>query len=73
MISDERDFVYKVIFKVWHGSSRVRAVRYFSTLREASQFAHQFDWAEVRRVTRNVADMIIVGNRIYGRDQWPRE
>lgn len=73
MISDERDFVYKVIFKVWHGSSRVRAVRYFSTLREASQFAHQFDWAEVRRVTRNVADMIIVGNRIYGRNQWPRE
>jgi len=41
-------------------------------LREASQFAREYDWAEVRRVTRNVADMIIVGNRIYGRDQWPR-
>ena len=67
MVCDERDYRYKVTFKVWRGSAKVRAVRYFDNLLDANQFARQWDSAEVRRVQVNVADMVIIGGRLFGR------
>ena len=67
MVCDERDFRYKVTFKIWRHATKIKAVRYFDNLIDAQKFAEQWDDASIRRVQVSVADMIIVGERIYGR------
>lgn len=67
MVCDERDFRYKVTFRIWRHATRVKCVRYFSDLDEARAFAREWDGSEIRRVMVNVADMIIIGEKIYGR------
>lgn len=67
MVCDERDVRYKVTFKIWKHATRVKCIRYFNNLAEARKFADQWDDAEISRALVNVSDMIIIGERVYGR------
>lgn len=66
MICDEHDYYYRVTFYRYRGAARVKVYRYFDTLPDAWQFAHNAD-GHVSRVIRTTTEVILSGGNLYGK------